>query len=240
MRSQSFHDLDLTDRLRIVEQGQTWLTGHLDALGDDGLDGPSLLPGWHRRHVIAHVGYNARGLGRLVDWAATGIESPMYASAQTRADEIEDGAHAAPAVLREFVVASAVELSEKWHALPESAWQATVRTIAGAEVPVDATLWMRAKELWIHTVDLNTGATFGEFPDEVLNQLLVDIPENPVTGLPAGVARWATGRGVHELDEDPGVEPPNWMQPDMQKPRLKAGVSARKGCPRGDLNPHAR
>jgi maleylpyruvate isomerase len=209
--SPSFQDLDLDDRLRIVEQGQTWLTGHLDALGDDGFDGPSLLPGWQRRHVVAHIGYNARGLGRLVDWAATGIESPMYPSAQARADEIEDGAHAAPCVLREFVTASAAELAEKWCMLPDPAWQATVRTVGDAELPASGTLWLRAKELWIHTVDLDTGATFGEFPDAVLSQLIADIPEHLVTGTPAGIVRWATGRGVDELDEDPGVDPPNWM-----------------------------
>ena len=211
MAAPPFNDLDLSDRLRIVQQGQTWLTGYLDALGDDGFDGLSLLPGWQRRHVVAHLGYNARGLGRLVDWAATGIESPMYPSAQARADEIEDGAHAAPCVLREFVAASAAELVEKWCALPEPAWQATVRTVGGAELRASATLWLRAKELFIHTVDLNTGATFGEFPDAVLDQLIADIPETPVTGSPAGVARWATGRGADELDEDPGIAPPNWM-----------------------------
>jgi maleylpyruvate isomerase len=209
--SPSFQDLDLDDRLRIVEQGQSWLTGHLDALGDDGFDGPSLLPGWQRRHVVAHIGYNARGLGRLVDWAATGIESPMYPSAQARADEIEDGAHAAPCVLREFVAASAAELAEKWRMLPDPAWQTTVRTVGGVELPADATLWLRAKEVLIHTVDLGTGATFGEFPDAVLSQLIADIPEHPVIGTPAGIVRWATGRGADELDEDPGVGPPNWM-----------------------------
>lgn len=211
MAAQPFNDLDLDDRLRIVEQGQMWLTGHLDALDDDGFDGPSLLPGWQRRHVVAHIGYNARGLGRLVDWAATGIESPMYPSAQARADEIEDGAHAAPGILRELVAASAAELAEKWRTLPDPAWLATVRTVVGAEVPAHATLWMRAKELWMHTVDLNTGATFGEFPDAVLDQLIADIPGHSVTGSPAGIVRWATGRGADELDEDPGIDPPNWM-----------------------------
>ena len=183
MEPQHFAALHRADRLRIVEQGQSWLTGHLDALGDDGFDGPSLLPGWQRRHVVAHLGYNARALSRLVDWAATGVETPMYPSAQARADEIEDGAQAPPAVLREFVAASAAELTGKWRALPEPAWQATVRMINGAEIPAGGTVWLRAKELWIHTVDLNTGATFAEFPDSVLTQLIADIPETPVTGL---------------------------------------------------------
>ncbi len=211
MGSQRFDDLDLPGRLRIVEQGQTWLTGHLDALGDDGFDGASLLPGWQRRHVVAHIGYNARGLARLVDWARTGIETPMYPSVQARAAEIEDGAHASPGVLREFVAASAAELTEKWAALPGQAWQARVRTVTGAQVPASATLWMRAKEVWLHTVDLATGALFAEFPAPVLAQLLDEIPSTQVSGTPAGIARWATGRGADELDADPGFAPPPWM-----------------------------
>ncbi|MCV7225133.1 maleylpyruvate isomerase N-terminal domain-containing protein [Mycolicibacterium komossense] len=206
-----FNDLEITDRLSIVADGQTWLTGYLDALGDDGFDGPSLLPDWKRRHVIAHIGYNARGLGRLVDWATTGIETPMYPSAQARATEIDEGAQASPCVLREFVAASAAELTAKWRVLPWEAWQATVRVVSGAEVPASATLWMRAKEVWIHTVDLGTGATFAEFPRAVLNQLLTDIPETPLTGPAAGVVRWATGRGADELETAPDFDPPAWM-----------------------------
>jgi maleylpyruvate isomerase len=206
-----FSHLDRTDQLLLVDRGMSWLTSHLDALSDADFDGDSLLPGWQRRHVVAHLGYNADGLARLADWALTGVETPMYPSAQARTEEIEVGAHASPAELRSFVATSAAYLADKWRSFGESGWHATVRTVAGDAVPAAATVWMRTKELWIHTVDLATGATFGEFPDEVLAQLLVDMPDSGVTGPPAGVARWATGRGANELDVDPGFAPPPWM-----------------------------
>jgi maleylpyruvate isomerase len=211
VEAKRFNDLDLTDRWSIVEQGQSWLTRQLDALADEDFDGDSLLPGWQRRHVVAHIGYNAKGLSRLADWAATGVETPMYRSAQARASEIDEGAHASPAELREFIAASAAELAQKWRALPVDAWQATVRTVTGPEIPASLTMWMRAKEVWIHTVDLGVGGRYAEFPDAVLNQLLADIPETGVTGSPAGVARWVTGRGSSELAADPGIDPPAWM-----------------------------
>jgi maleylpyruvate isomerase len=209
--SPRFGDLDLADRWSIVEQGQAWLTGHLDALTDVEFDGDSLLPGWKRRHVIAHIAYNAKGLSRLADWAATGAETPMYPSVGARVREIEAGAHASPAELRAFVADSAAKLADKWRALPAQAWQATVRTVTGAEIPASTSVWMRAKEVWIHTVDLGTGGSYAEFPDAVLSQLLADIPETHVAGSPAGVVRWATGRGSSELDADPGIDPPAWM-----------------------------
>lgn len=217
MASQRFVALDLADRLSIVERGMSWLTRHLDALSDGNFDGDSLLSGWQRRHVVAHIGYNADGLARLADWAATGVESPMYASVQARADEIEAGAHATPDELRAFVADSAAKLTDKWGGLPEAAWARTVRTVTGLEIPASTAVWMRAKEVWIHTVDLATGGSFAEFPPEVLNQLLADIdsawqgtPELPA-GSAAGVVRWATGRGVTELGHDPGFAPRPWM-----------------------------
>ena len=46
-----------------------------------GLDGPAyaaptLLAGWSRRHLVAHLAANAEAIGPLVSWARTGRESP--------------------------------------------------------------------------------------------------------------------------------------------------------------------
>ena len=57
-----------------------------------GLGGPSRLPGWTRGPVVCHVARNAEGLVRLLHWARTGIETPMYPSMEARAADIEAGA----------------------------------------------------------------------------------------------------------------------------------------------------
>src|SRR5262245_37807030 len=49
---------------------------------------PSLLDGWTRHTLIAHVALNARALHNLVDWARTGVETPMYPSMEARAADI--------------------------------------------------------------------------------------------------------------------------------------------------------
>jgi maleylpyruvate isomerase len=53
------------------------------ALGDAQAREPSLLPGWTRGHVLSHIARNADGMVNLLNWARTGTETPMYASAES-------------------------------------------------------------------------------------------------------------------------------------------------------------
>ncbi len=81
-----------TDEPAWVRSGTAYFARLLDGLDDGALTGPSLLPGWDRASVVAHVGYNARALIRLSHWARTGVETPMYASTEQRNAEIARGA----------------------------------------------------------------------------------------------------------------------------------------------------
>ena len=87
-----FHDLELSERRLIARRGTAFFAQRLAELTDDDLEVASLLDGWTRKHLVAHVGYNAAALCRLMDWAATGVETPMYPSAEHRDREIKEGA----------------------------------------------------------------------------------------------------------------------------------------------------
>ena len=50
-----------------------------------------------------------------------------------------------------------------------------VRAAQGREVLALDTVWMRARELWVHAVDLAGGATFADVPADVVERLLGDI-----------------------------------------------------------------
>ena len=221
-----FHDLDLSERLLIARRGTAYFAQRLAELSDEQLSEPTGLAGWSRRHLVAHVGYNAAALCRLLDWAASGVETPMYASAEQRGREIAEGATLSAAALRNLFDHTVARLDEKWRNLPASAWDAQVRTAQGRLVPVSETAWMRTREVWIHAVDLGNGGRFGDFPDVVLESLLTDIvgmwqrkdlgaglilavdggepvavqPDSPpaekVSGPLAAVVRWAAGRGT--------------------------------------------
>lgn len=168
-------DPAVADALLIARRGTAYFARQLAALSDEDFAAPSLVPGWSRAHVAAHVGYNARALTRLVEWARTGIETPMYAGPAERNAEIEQGATLKPIALRHLVTHAAVHLTVEWRDLPADAWTRTVRTAQGRSVPVSETAWMRAREVWIHAVDLDNGGAFGDFPASVVDGLLRDI-----------------------------------------------------------------
>jgi maleylpyruvate isomerase len=192
------HDLatdpGLREELLQARRGTAFFARKLNELTDDELDGGSLLPGWTRRHVVAHVGYNARAIARLVEWAATGVETPMYPSTEVRNHEISFGATLSPIALRNLFDHSAVHLSVEWRDLPDQDWANEVKTVQGRTVPASETVWMRTREVWIHAVDLGNGATFADVPEPVLERLLRDITDAWHTrGTDAGLVVRVTG-----------------------------------------------
>lgn len=226
-RTDQTTDPRLQEDLLQARRGTAFFARKLNELTDTDLDADSLLPGWTRRHIVSHIGYNARAIARLIEWAATGIETPMYPSIQARDHEITFGATLSPTALRNLFDHSAVHLNVEWRDLPAEAWHHKVRTIQGREVPATETVWMRTREVWIHAVDLNNGATFHDIPTPVLEHLLHDITgawktrgtdhglliaatntnltlgdtttENPttITGDLPAIVQWAAGRGHH-------------------------------------------
>jgi maleylpyruvate isomerase len=208
--------------LATVRLGTAFFRRALNRLLDDELDQPSLLPGWTRRHVLAHVGYNARAIARLVDWAATGVETPMYPSPEARNAEIDFGATLPPEALRNLIEHSAIDLDVRWRDLPADRWSQRVRTAQGRDVPAAETVWMRTREVWLHAVDLDSGARVDQIPAAVGKRLIDDVhrvwsarpdsvvptlvasdagtgwgpshSDSTVTGSLAALAGWATGR----------------------------------------------
>jgi maleylpyruvate isomerase len=124
---------------------------------------------------VAHVGYNARAIARLVDWAATGVETPMYYSPRARSEEIELGATQNPEALRHLSEHAAIDLDVRWRDLPDDRWGARVVTAQGRDVPASETVWMRTREVWLHAVDLDSGARIDDVPRPVLSRLLGDV-----------------------------------------------------------------
>lgn len=178
-----------------LDLGTELFLGTVDRLTDEELAAPTALPGWTRGHVIGHVHGNAEALRRLLSWAATGVEQRMYADARQRADEIEAAAALPAATLRALAARSARELAQDMDRLPAPAWDQAVVTAQGRTVPAREIVWMRAREVAVHTVDLAHGVGFADLPDDFNAALAADaLARHAAKGSAAGLAGWLTGR----------------------------------------------
>jgi maleylpyruvate isomerase len=157
-----------------VREGTALFERTMAGIGDEDLDAASALPGWRRTHVAAHVASNADALVNLLTWARTGVPTPMYASPEQRADDIEKGAGLPAGELREKLAAANARLDRALAEMPEDAWDAQVRTARGRTVPASQVPWMRVREVWVHAVDLLAGAGFPDFPAPLLTALIDD------------------------------------------------------------------
>jgi maleylpyruvate isomerase len=126
-------------------------------LSEADLRGPSLLPGWTRAHVLAHVARNADAMRNLLVGARSGQSSAAYASAEAREAGIEQGAGLSAADLMADLADSAMALRTVARQLPDEAWQFHVQMLDSAPFPADALLTRRLVEVELHHCDLGSG-----------------------------------------------------------------------------------
>src|SRR5436189_1603175 len=82
------------------------LTRAVDALGSDELAAPSLLPGWTRAHVVAHVALNGDALAGVLDAVLREEPVAMYESNEKRASDIDELAGAEQVELLDRLLAA--------------------------------------------------------------------------------------------------------------------------------------
>lgn len=205
------------DSQRWVAEGSRLFLDAVDGLGEAELLDSTSLPGWTRRHLVAHVAANADALGNLVHWAETGIETPMYRSKDERAAGIERGVGLSTSTLRSWLTSSAQALDEAMTRLTGEQWERTVLTAQGRTVPATEIPWMRAREVCVHVVDLKVGVTFADLPVGFNAALCEDIRiKRGMTELPAAVldapheqvTAWLAGR-KHSIEQAPDIGP--WL-----------------------------
>lgn len=221
--------------LSALEASSTALIRTVDALGAEELAAPSLLPGWTRGHVVAHLALNGEAMAGVLDAVRRGEEVAMYSSDEQRDADIEELSGAGQADLLDRLLAATTRFAEAVEAMDDDAWRGVfVRTPGAEQVPVAAVPGKRRWELEIHHADL--GAVYGppdwprDFVVELVEALVVDRapsgpftvhatdlerswtaggPDGPtVTGIGAELGWWLTGRGEGDgLSCDAGPVP---------------------------------
>jgi maleylpyruvate isomerase len=228
------------------EQTLAWMADGTDrlladqaALSEEALAAPTALPGWSRRYLLSHVAANAEALRNLVHWARTGEERRMYASREQRDADIAEGSLLPAAELRAWIESSAQALAADLAAMPGQAWDAKVITAQGLSRSANEIPWMRAREVYIHTIDLGAGTQWRDLPAGFLAALLDDVTDRrssagggpalavaatdtghtwevagsgagiPVSAALADLVPYLTGRPAPELKSAPAL--PAWL-----------------------------
>jgi maleylpyruvate isomerase len=170
------HLLDATQRL----------VRTVDSLHDDTLAEPSVLPGWSRGHVVAHVTLNAEAFIEVLRGFKEGLDIPMYPSEGARADDIEALVEGSGAELRERFLASTTVFHEAVVAVPDGSWAGEFRRLAsGGQVFQRVDLpGMRHREVEIHHADLDAGYGPARWPREFLDETFDRVVRDRAGGPP--------------------------------------------------------
>lgn len=148
----------------LADAGQR-LTRTVDGLHDDDWSADSLLPGWTRAHVVAHLALNGEALTGVLAGMLDNEPVPMYASAEARDHDIEELAAAERSELRERLLASLTAFAETAQAVPDNAWSGRFERVPGGQaLPLDAVPLMRVREIEIHHADLGLAYTAEDWP----------------------------------------------------------------------------
>lgn len=192
----------------------------LATLDDRAVREPSLLPGWSRAHVLTHIARSADSRRGLLIAARQGRVGHQYVSEEQRASGIDEGAARSPDAIRGDVAAALDRLLVAVSAHPADRWDAPGEWLGVGPRPVRRVVPSMRRELEYHHVDL--AARYGprDWPEDFVSAQLESVtgsfgerapaftlrlPDRElavgdggrvtVTGDPALVLAWLTGRG---------------------------------------------
>lgn len=152
---------ELHDR---IDDATQRLLGDARIMADSDLLAPSLLPGWTRAHVLAHLARGADAMRNLLVGARSGQVRPAYASAEARQADIDQGAAMTAKDLADDLAGSAMALRTVARQLPDEAWQVQLRILDSVPFPAAQILTRRLVELELHHCDLGTGYGPADWP----------------------------------------------------------------------------
>lgn len=152
---------ELNDQIDLATQR---LLGTARILTEPDLRAPSLLPGWTRAHVLAHLARGADAMRNLLVGVRSGQERPAYVSAEARQADIGHGAGMEAAELMADLADSAMAWRTIARQLPDERWQVPVRILDSVPFPADQLLTRRLVEVELHHGDLGAGYGPADWP----------------------------------------------------------------------------
>jgi maleylpyruvate isomerase len=147
-----------------IDQATQRLIDTARIITEPDLRAPSLLPGWTRAHVLAHLARGADAMRNLLVGVRSGQERPAYVSAEARQADIEHSASMRADELMADLADSAMALRTIARQLPDEGWQVPVQILDSAPFPADQLLTRRLVEVELHHGDLGAGYGPADWP----------------------------------------------------------------------------
>jgi maleylpyruvate isomerase len=137
----------------------------LTGLTDEQARAGSRLPGWTRGHVVTHLARNADAIRNMAEGALADEIREQYPDGMAgRVAGIDAGADRDAAALVADFVAAQDALMATWRQLPTDAWARPGIWLFTGPQPVETTLLRRRRELLVHWIDLDVGASPADLP----------------------------------------------------------------------------
>jgi maleylpyruvate isomerase len=148
----------------LIDDATQRLLSRARVIAEPDLRAPSLLPGWTRAHVLAHVARSADAMRNVLVGIRSGQERPAYASQEARDADIEHAARLKPHELMADLAGSAMAFRTIMRQLPDEAWQVQVRVLDSAPFPAADLPVRRLVEVELHHCDLGSGYGPADWP----------------------------------------------------------------------------
>jgi maleylpyruvate isomerase len=147
-----------------IDDATQRLLGTARVIAEPDLRQPSLLPGWTRAHVLAHLARGADAMRTILIGARSGEDRAAYASAEAREADIGRTAAQQAKELVADVADSSMALRTIARQLPDRAWAHPVRILGSAPFPAGQLLARRLAEVELHHCDLAAGYSPADWP----------------------------------------------------------------------------
>jgi maleylpyruvate isomerase len=180
-----------------IDQATQRLLDRARVITEPDLRAPSLLPGWTRARVLAHVALGADAMRNLLIGVRTGQDRSGQATAEALEAGLEDSAAQRPERLMADLADSAMALRTVARRLPGDRWQVPVRVPGLAPFPAAELLIRRLAEVELHHCDLGAGYSPAAWPAVFA---AMDLPEP--------MRSWREHRLGYPAQAEPPLTPP--------------------------------
>lgn len=179
-----------------IDQATQRLLDQARVITEPDLRAPSLLPGWTRARVLAHVALGADAMRDLLAGVRDGQDRPGP-SAEAHAAGLDQAEGQRPEQLAADLADAAMALRTVARRLPRDRWQAPVQVPGLAAFPAAELLVRRLVEVELHHSDLGTGYGPAGWPAAFA---AMDLPEP--------MRSWREDRLGYPADPQPPLTPP--------------------------------